>query len=115
MAYGRPSLDRSVSVDLFGALMMNFFKHTINRVWAILIVLTMGTWLLGESYGVEGPAAAKYLTVAILCLAFLKIRLVIRNFMEVKKAVLPLRIILDVWVFGVLSAVLFFYLNPRLF
>lgn len=68
-------------------------RHTL--VWAILAGITAGSWAMG--HGISDPRLAG---VGILALAFVKARLVIREFMEVRDAPPVLRLITDLWVAG---------------
>lgn len=68
-------------------------RHTL--VWALLAGITAASWAMG--HGVSDTRAAGAI---ILALAFVKARMVIREFMEVGDAPLPLRIITDLWVGG---------------
>jgi caa(3)-type oxidase subunit IV len=72
-------------------------ERTTSLVWALLMSLTILSWWLGteRASDARGPA------VAILVVAFLKARLVIRHFMDVRHAPRVLRLATDVWAFGV--------------
>ena len=62
-------------------------------VWLVLMALSLVNFVVGEDLGLHG-----HTEIAILMLiAFIKARLIIRHFMEVKDAPLPLRIAFDVW------------------
>ena len=64
-----------------------------GAVWLVLMVLSIVNFVVGEDLGLHG-----YTEVAILMvIAFVKARLIIRHFMEVKDAPLPLRIAFDIW------------------
>ena len=74
-------------------------------IWLLLMVLTVISWQLGTAEASLGEWAA----AAILALAVIKIRLVIRYFMEIGEAPLTLKLITDVWCAVVLFGMLFFY------
>jgi hypothetical protein len=77
-------------------------ERTTSLVWALLMSLTILSWWLGtESAVAAGPADARGAAVALLVVAFLKARLVIRHFMDVRHAPHVLRVATDAWVFGV--------------
>lgn len=64
-----------------------------GAVWLVLMVLSVANFLVGEDLGLHG-----HTEIAILmAIAFVKARLIIRHFMEVKEAPLPLRIVFDIW------------------
>lgn len=62
-------------------------------VWAGLIVVTAISWASGHEIG--SPELANAI---ILVLSFLKVRFVIRDFMEVREAPHWLRLVTDAWV-----------------
>lgn len=62
-------------------------------VWLVLVVLSISNFVIGEDLGIEGH----WEIGALMLIAFIKARLIIRHFMEVKDAPLPLRIAFDVW------------------
>lgn len=80
---------------------------TETLVWCGLILFTLISFFLGH----ENLLVPELATVFILLVSFIKIRLVIYYFMEVKNAPLPLKIALDVWcvsVFAILVSLLVF-------
>lgn len=84
--------------------MMNALKNPANRSWAVLIIATLITWYLGE-VGAAGTAAI----VAMLIIAFIKGRLVILDFMELRNAPLMWRLLLEGWLIVVSSMILLAY------
>lgn len=64
-----------------------------GTVWLVLMVLSIANFIVGEEFGLHGSAEVAILMV----IAFVKARLIIRHFMEVKDAPLPLRIAFDIW------------------
>ena len=84
--------------------MMNFLKNPANRAWLVLLVATGMTWYLGE-VGAAGTSAI----VAMLLIAFVKGRLVILDFMELREAPRLWRILLEGWMIVVGSLILLAY------
>ena len=84
--------------------MMNFLKNPANRAWLALLVATGVTWYLGE-VGAAGTSAI----VAMLLIAFVKGRLVILDFMELREAPRLWRILLEGWMIVVGSLILLAY------
>lgn len=84
--------------------MSNFFRNPANRAWFVLMVATGLTWWLGE-VGAAGTGAI----VAMLAIAFVKGRLVILDFMELRGAPLMWRLILEGWLILVSSLILLAY------
>ena len=79
-------------------------------VWLFLLAATLVNWTLMEM-GVLGlHVSAKLLGSAILLLAFFKVRLVIRHFMEVAEAPVMLGRIFDGWIVMTCASLLFQFL-----
>jgi heme/copper-type cytochrome/quinol oxidase subunit 4 len=75
-------------------------------VWAALVLATCAsTWLLSKNS--VTPVVA---TVAIMLIAAVKVRLVMRYFMEVRRAPLALRFICDGWLLAVTALIVTVYL-----
>ena len=79
-------------------------------VWVVLSAITVVSWWLGPAHH-SGPLAPNtVITVVVLALGFLKARLIIRHFMEVRTAPLWLRVSTDVWLVALWGGVLGIYL-----
>jgi hypothetical protein len=68
-------------------------------VWTLLVVATITSWSLGGA------------TVAVLVVAFVKVRLVGLYFMELRSAPVPLRLLFEGWVVVVCSILIGLYLS----
>mgnify|MGYP001462579694 CR=1 FL=1 len=84
--------------------MIALLKNPAHRAWLVLLVATAITWYLGE-VGAAGTAAI----VAMLAIAFVKGRLVILDFMELRGAPLMWRVVLEGWLILVSSLILLAY------
>ena len=84
--------------------MISFLKNPVHRGWLILIIATITTWYLGE-VGATGTASI----VAMLVIAFIKGRLVILDFMELRDAPRMWRVLLEGWLILVSSLILIAY------
>ncbi|WP_371323147.1 cytochrome C oxidase subunit IV family protein [Dechloromonas sp. ZY10] len=84
--------------------MMKFLANPIHRAWLVLLAATGLTWYLGES-GAAGTGAI----VAMLLIAFVKGRLVILDFMELRHAPRLWRILLEGWMLLVGGLILLAY------
>jgi hypothetical protein len=89
--------------------MADLFRHRTTLVWAALVAATCVSWILGTSHGVEagGVEAA---TAVVLAIAFLKVRYVGLEFMELRGAATPLRAAFEGWVLLVGGTVVALYL-----
>lgn len=84
--------------------MMNFFLNPANRAWLVLLVATGATWWLGE-VGAAGAGAI----LAMLAIAFIKGRLVILDFMELRGAPPLWRLLFEGWLILVGGLILLAY------
>lgn len=72
-----------------------FSRETL--VWLVLMAMTIISWVLAYTHGTLLPNA-RYETVLILSLAFIKARLVLMHFMEAREAPAQLRLPCEAWV-----------------
>ena len=84
--------------------MMTLLGNPIQRAWLILLAATALTWYLGES-GAAGTGAI----IAMLLIAFVKGRLVILDFMELREAPRMWRVLLEGWLILVSGLILLAY------
>ena len=84
--------------------MMTLLANPAHRAWLILLIATGITWYLGE-VGAAGTLAI----VAMLLIAFVKGRLVILDFMELRDAPRLWRVLLEGWLILVSSLILLAY------
>lgn len=84
--------------------------RAITIAWLALSAITVISWWLapGHSGGHAGPSIP--LTVAAILLGFVKCRVIIRYFMEVRTAPRWLRLSTDGWLVALWTAVLVIYL-----
>lgn len=91
---------------------------SVNRrllvVWLILVGITVSYLLIDHSAAPYGMATASTaVTVAAICLALVKVRIIMREFMEVRAAPLFLCRLTDLWVVLMGLAMLGVYLAGR--
>lgn len=86
---------------------MNLLKRPGLMVWLVLMLATaITTWVLSKDV-----VAARTGTVAIIAIAFYKVRLVLLHFMELRHAPLGLRAFFEVWIWVVAAAMIGMYLS----
>lgn len=83
----------------------------ITLIWFLLIAATALSWEFGHGLGFGDRY--HYATVAVIVIAFIKVRYVFLDFMELRTAPLPLRLMLEAWVIGVGGAIIFLYWPGR--
>jgi heme/copper-type cytochrome/quinol oxidase subunit 4 len=85
---------------------MELLRKPVSIVWAALMLATCAsTWLLSKN-----SVTPEVATVAIVLIAAVKVRLVIRYFMEVRLAPLALRLVCDGWLLAVTGLIVTVYL-----
>ncbi|MDB5985814.1 MAG: hypothetical protein JWR16_867 [Nevskia sp.] len=86
---------------------MSILLKPAALIWLLLMLATCTTtwWLSKDAF----PATVA--TVATVLIAAFKARLVLLNFMEVRHAPLPWRLMFEAWVLLVTAAVLSIYLQ----
>lgn len=77
------------------------YNATAFRIWALLVAVTLVSWLLTEE-----TAAAQVGTTAVIAIAAFKVNMVIAYFMEVAWQPRPWRFVLSAWIVAVLVIVL---------
>jgi hypothetical protein len=81
--------------------------------WVILVGITLSYLLLDHSAGHGIPTASTVVTVGAICLALIKVRIIMREFMEVRGAPQLLCRLTDFWVVLMAVAMLGVYLAGR--
>lgn len=84
--------------------------RAINRTWIVLCAITIGSWWLAPGHAGDSAAADVAITVTVIVLGFIKGRLIIRNFMEVRSAPRWLQVATDTWLLVLWAAILVIYL-----
>jgi Prokaryotic Cytochrome C oxidase subunit IV len=88
--------------------MTALIRNPLTIVWALLTTVTIVSSLIT----LDGGAAHQInttVTTAVLLIAAIKAYLVIRHFMEVRRAPLWLKATTSAWVFGLFTLLLSFY------
>jgi len=84
---------------------MELVRKPVSIVWASLMLATCAsTWLLSKD-----SVTPQVATMAIMLVAAVKVRLVIRYFMEVRWAPLALRLVCDGWLLAVTVLIIAVY------
>ena len=88
--------------------MMSLIRNPLTMVWALLTAVAIVSSLIA----LDGGAAHQInttVTTAVLLIAAVKAYLVIRHFMEVRRAPVWLKVTTSGWVFGLFTLLLSFY------
>lgn len=90
--------------------MKSIVLSRFSVILVILLLLTIASWFIGISQETSSQVS-RMSGVTMLILAFFKVRLVIREFMEVRHAPKPLRWVCDGWVIVAVVATVSSYLG----
>lgn len=74
--------------------MIHLVRNRVTLVWFLLVVATAASWEFGHGVGFD---SIRHASIAIIVIAFVKVRFVILDFMEIRHAPLPMRIVGEVW------------------
>jgi hypothetical protein len=90
---------------------MRSFNQRLFVVWLILVGITLSYLWLDHASGPHGvPTASTIITVVAICFALIKVRIIMREFMEVRGAPQVLCRLTDFWVVLMAVAMLGVYL-----
>ncbi|MGR8948075.1 MAG: cytochrome C oxidase subunit IV family protein [Gammaproteobacteria bacterium] len=73
-----------------------FLNHPVTRIWLLLIIATGASWLMGGEH--QSTLSNGQMASLVLLIALIKVRFVIRHFMEVKISNNALKWTTDLWV-----------------
>ena len=73
---------------------MDRHEMRLMILWAVLMLITLMSWESSSRGVLHNPVL---LTASVLVLAFVKVRIVILDFMEVRHAPVAMRIALEAW------------------
>lgn len=88
----------------------NHPARSTTYVWLLLSAITVVSWWLAPGHSNGHAAASVPVTVAVVVLGFVKGRMIIRTFMEVRTAPRWLKVATDTWLIVFWAAVLGIYL-----
>ncbi|GAB3236811.1 cytochrome C oxidase subunit IV family protein [Mycolicibacterium hippocampi] len=84
--------------------------RAITAAWLVLSAITVVSWWLAPGHSEDHASASVPITVTAILLGFIKGRVIIRYFMEVRDAPRWLRHSTDLWLAALWGAVLVIYL-----
>lgn len=73
-------------------------SQSATLVWLLLIAITLVSWTCGSSHELAALDIWPFANIAMLMLAGVKVRLIMRHFMEVRRAPPALRWVCDGWI-----------------
>lgn len=78
--------------------MIDLLKTRISLVWCLLIAITIASWGFGHGGGFNDP---RHAGVAVIVAAFVKVRFVLLDFMELRHGPPAMRWAVEVWAVAV--------------
>jgi len=92
----------------------NEFNKRLLGVWSILVAISLAyLWIDHAATHLGIPTASTVVTVGAICFAVVKVRIIMREFMEVRTAPRVLRLLTDFWVLLMAAAMLGVYLAGK--
>ena len=85
-------------------------RNKETYVWLLLAALTFLSWWLVEGMSPSVDIEIEHVSIALLLLAFFKIRLVIMYFMEIGRSPIPLKLTFEIWLVAVCAMIIGMYL-----
>jgi len=89
--------------------MISLLRTPITLVWAVLVLATGLSWFLGIEEGLA-PDRQQAASVAILLIAFVKVRFIGLYFMELREAPVAMRGVIELYCAGVAALTIGLYL-----
>jgi hypothetical protein len=75
--------------------MSALLRTRVTLIWSVLIAATILSWEMGHGFG---SLDVRHAGVIIILVAFIKVRFVILDFMEIRNAPLYMRLVGEAWV-----------------
>jgi hypothetical protein len=88
--------------------MTSLIRNPLTIVWAVLTTVTLASWLIARDGGASHQINTTVTTVVLL-IAAVKSQLVIRHFMEVRRAPIWLKATTSGWVIALFALLFGFY------
>lgn len=85
-------------------------RNWFTLVWLIITGATALSWWLAQGLTTDTHDSSNmWTTITVMVIAYIKVRLVIMHFMEVRTAPLPLRLVCETWLLASCSSVIILY------
>ena len=86
---------------------MNYLLFSrVTLVWLLLVAATALSWELGHGFGYDD---VRYASISIIIVAFIKVRFVILDFMEIRHAPIWMRAVGMTWLVVVCTTLVTLY------
>jgi hypothetical protein len=81
----------------------------LARVWLLLSAVSLASWWIGTRQAQQAYALDAAVTTGVILIAALKVRLIVSEFMEARRAPALLRRLADAWLGLLVAALLTIY------
>jgi hypothetical protein len=82
-------------------------RHNATAVWLLLVAATGLSWAFSHPWGFG--YLSRHAAEAVVLIAFIKVRYVFLDFMELRSAWRPLRLTFEIWTWTVCGTILVLY------
>ena len=89
-------------------MVIHLLRNRVTLVWLILVSATAISWEMGHGAGFED---VRHASIAIIAIAFIKVRYVILDFMEIRHAPIWMRAVGETWCSVICTALITLYLR----
>jgi hypothetical protein len=89
--------------------MSTAFDRRLLTVWLALSAITGLSWWIGSRHGHDALSLNAAITFSVISIAVVKVRIIMREFMEVRQAPSLLRHLTDIWLLITAVALLGIY------
>lgn len=90
--------------------MRELLIHRSSAIWLLLMIATGLSWWLGTGRGVVETSGNPTAWAGLMLIAFVKVRWILLDFMELRTAPLVLRLLFEAWVVAVCGTIIVNYL-----
>ena len=89
--------------------LMPRFANRLSLTWVFLSAITILSWRLGAAHAGHPFQHDRMITAAVIGLALVKVRFIMREFMDVRTAPNSIKWISDAWLVAVFAALMTAY------
>lgn len=84
-------------------------RQRVSLLWLVMLLMTLASWSLGIEE-VSRPAAASMFGTLVLSIAYIKVRFIGLDFMELRDSPIALRLMFEIYAAAVMLLVIVLYL-----
>jgi hypothetical protein len=81
-------------------------NQRLVSAWIVLSAITAASWWIGSGHGSAAFVPNSAITCGVILMAALKVRVIVSEFMEVRRAAVTLRRLMDGWLVTLVALML---------